>query len=42
MDVNLFGAVNVTRALLPFIRRAHGRIVNVSSIVGGVNISQHY
>lgn len=29
--VNVFGAVAVTRALLPAVRRARGRIVNVSS-----------
>ncbi len=35
-DVNLFGQVAVTRAVLPALRRAHGRIVFVSSIGGRV------
>lgn len=33
-EVNLFGAVAVTQAFLPLIRRGHGRIVLVSSIAG--------
>jgi NAD(P)-dependent dehydrogenase (short-subunit alcohol dehydrogenase family) len=35
-DVNFFGQIAVTRALLPALRRAHGRIVFVSSIGGRV------
>jgi NAD(P)-dependent dehydrogenase (short-subunit alcohol dehydrogenase family) len=31
-DVNYFGAIDVTKAFLPAIRKARGRIVNVSSI----------
>lgn len=34
MDVNLFGAVRVTKSVLPLIKRARGRIVNVSSLLG--------
>lgn len=34
--VNLFGAIRVTKAFLPLIRKSHGRIVNVSSILGRV------
>ncbi|KAK7491504.1 hypothetical protein BaRGS_00017333 [Batillaria attramentaria] len=34
MDVNLFGAVNITKSLLPLVRQAKGRIVNVSSLLG--------
>jgi NAD(P)-dependent dehydrogenase (short-subunit alcohol dehydrogenase family) len=34
MDVNLFGLWGVTRAFLPLIRQAHGRVVNIASING--------
>ena len=34
MDVNLFGAVNVTKSVLPLIRKAKGRVINVSSLLG--------
>ena len=34
MDVNLFGAIAVTKSVLHLIRKAHGRIVNVSSMTG--------
>ncbi|KAL5007766.1 hypothetical protein ScPMuIL_016572 [Solemya velum] len=34
MNVNLFGPVRLTRALLPLIRQAKGRITNVSSLMG--------
>lgn len=34
LDVNLFGAINVTQAFLPLIRKSKGRIVNVSSFLG--------
>jgi NAD(P)-dependent dehydrogenase (short-subunit alcohol dehydrogenase family) len=35
-DVNVFGQVAVTQALLPALRRAHGRLVFLSSIGGRV------
>ncbi|OCT95716.1 retinol dehydrogenase 16 [Xenopus laevis] len=38
IDVNLLGMVDVTLSLLPLIRKAKGRIVNVSSIAGRVAI----
>jgi 3-hydroxybutyrate dehydrogenase len=31
-SVNLFGAIRVTRAFLPLVRRTQGRIINVSSL----------
>ncbi|XP_068121266.1 retinol dehydrogenase 7-like [Hyperolius riggenbachi] len=34
LNVNLLGLIDVTLTLLPLIRRARGRIVNVSSILG--------
>ncbi|XP_063162685.1 D-beta-hydroxybutyrate dehydrogenase, mitochondrial-like [Candoia aspera] len=33
-DINLWGTIRVTKAFLPLIRRARGRIVNVSSMLG--------
>lgn len=37
-EVNLFGQIAVTQALLPFLRRAKGRIVNMSSISGRIAV----
>ena len=34
MDVNCIGQVRVTKAFLPLLRAARGRIVNVASVVG--------
>jgi NAD(P)-dependent dehydrogenase (short-subunit alcohol dehydrogenase family) len=42
LEVNLFGAVSVTRAVLPLIRKAKGRIVNVSSLLGMYNLLIDY
>jgi NAD(P)-dependent dehydrogenase (short-subunit alcohol dehydrogenase family) len=36
LEVNLVGHVAVTQAMLPLLRRGHGRIVNVSSVGGRV------
>ncbi|GCC27042.1 11-beta-hydroxysteroid dehydrogenase type 2 [Chiloscyllium punctatum] len=36
MEVNFFGAIAITKGFLPLIRRAKGRIVNVSSPVGEI------
>jgi NAD(P)-dependent dehydrogenase (short-subunit alcohol dehydrogenase family) len=35
-EVNLFGHIAVTQALLPLLRRSNGRIVNISSVGGKV------
>ena len=35
--VNFFGAVELTKALLPMLRKSHGRVVNVSSVAGLVS-----
>ena len=34
MDVNLMGAVAVTKAFMPLLRQAKGRIVNMTSVAG--------
>uniref|UniRef100_A0A8D2Q6Y8 Uncharacterized protein n=1 Tax=Varanus komodoensis TaxID=61221 RepID=A0A8D2Q6Y8_VARKO len=39
LEVNLLGAVDVTLHLLPLLRKAQGRVVNVSSIAGRVAYS---
>ncbi|NWU73262.1 H17B6 dehydrogenase, partial [Pterocles burchelli] len=36
LDVNLLGLIEVTLSLLPLLRRARGRVVNVASILGRV------
>ncbi len=36
LEVNLIGQVAVTQAMLPYVRLAHGRIVNISSIGGRI------
>jgi NAD(P)-dependent dehydrogenase (short-subunit alcohol dehydrogenase family) len=37
-DVNVFGVVDVTRACLPFLRAAGGRVINVSSLAGKYSV----
>ncbi|KAM7058441.1 17-beta-hydroxysteroid dehydrogenase type 2 [Molossus nigricans] len=36
MAVNFFGAVEVTKVFLPLLRKSKGRLVNISSLAGGV------
>lgn len=36
LEVNLYGAIDVTMTFLPLIKKSHGRIVNTSSIMGRV------
>ncbi|XP_069509638.1 retinol dehydrogenase 7-like isoform X1 [Ambystoma mexicanum] len=38
INVNLMGLIDVTLKLLPLVRKAQGRIVNVSSIAGRISI----
>ncbi|WP_328615347.1 SDR family NAD(P)-dependent oxidoreductase [Amycolatopsis sp. NBC_00355] len=40
-EVNLFGHVAVTQALLPFLHRSHGRIVNISSVGGKIAMATY-
>ncbi|XP_063149819.1 retinol dehydrogenase 16-like [Candoia aspera] len=48
LDVNLLGLIDVMLHMLPFVRKAKGRVVNVSSVMGrlscyggGYSISKH-
>ena len=34
LDVNLLGVIDVTLSMMPLVRKAKGRVVNVSSILG--------
>lgn len=36
LDVNLVGLIEVTLSLLPLVRRAQGRVVNVASVMGRI------
>ncbi|XP_055976143.1 retinol dehydrogenase 16-like [Sorex fumeus] len=38
MDVNLLGVIEMTLSLLPLLRKARGRIVNVSSVLGRLSL----
>uniref|UniRef100_A0A670YX99 Hydroxysteroid 17-beta dehydrogenase 2 n=1 Tax=Pseudonaja textilis TaxID=8673 RepID=A0A670YX99_PSETE len=36
MDVNFFGPVEISKMFLPLLRKSKGRIINVSSLAGGI------
>ncbi|NWU96633.1 DHB2 dehydrogenase, partial [Upupa epops] len=36
MEVNFFGAVEVSKTFVPLLRKARGRLVNISSMAGGI------
>uniref|UniRef100_A0A8C8VFA9 Hydroxysteroid 17-beta dehydrogenase 2 n=1 Tax=Pelusios castaneus TaxID=367368 RepID=A0A8C8VFA9_9SAUR len=38
MDVNFFGPVEVTKKFLPLLRKSRGRLINISSLAGGIPI----
>lgn len=38
MNVNYFGAVSVTKKLLPFVKKCGGRVVNISSMNGRISM----
>ncbi len=40
-DVNLFGHIAITQALLPFLYQSHGRIVNISSVGGKIAMATY-
>lgn len=37
-NVNLLGVIAVTLSVLPFIKKAKGRVVNVSSVLGRISM----
>lgn len=39
LAVNTFGVIEVSLALLPLLKKARGRVVNVSSILGRITAS---
>lgn len=38
LDVNMYGVIDMTNAFLPLLREAHGRIINVASVLGRISI----
>ncbi|NXH50684.1 DHB2 dehydrogenase, partial [Dicaeum eximium] len=41
MEVNFFGAVEVSKTFLPLLRRSRGRLVNMSSLAGGIPLPRY-
>ncbi|NXL92048.1 DHB2 dehydrogenase, partial [Alectura lathami] len=41
MEVNFFGAVEVSKTFLPLLRKSRGRLVNMSSMAGGIPLPRY-
>ncbi|KAM7040077.1 17-beta-hydroxysteroid dehydrogenase type 2 isoform 2-T3 [Acridotheres tristis] len=41
MEVNFFGAVEVSKTFLPLLRKSQGRLVNMSSMAGGIPLPRY-
>ncbi|XP_010401801.3 17-beta-hydroxysteroid dehydrogenase type 2 [Corvus cornix cornix] len=41
MEVNFFGAVEVSKTFLPLLRKSQGRLVNISSMAGGIPLPMY-
>ncbi|KFP82406.1 Estradiol 17-beta-dehydrogenase 2, partial [Acanthisitta chloris] len=41
MEVNFFGAVKVSKTFLPLLRKSQGRLVNISSMAGGIPLPRY-
>ncbi|KFP32491.1 Estradiol 17-beta-dehydrogenase 2, partial [Colius striatus] len=41
MEVNFFGAVTVSKTFLPLLRKSQGRLVNMSSMAGGIPLPRY-
>ncbi|XP_009943642.2 17-beta-hydroxysteroid dehydrogenase type 2 [Opisthocomus hoazin] len=41
MEVNFFGAVEVSKTFLPLLRKSQGRLVNMSSMAGGIPLRRY-
>ncbi|NXI61327.1 DHB2 dehydrogenase, partial [Anseranas semipalmata] len=41
MEVNFFGAVEVSKTFLPLLRKSRGRLVNMSSMTGGIPLPRY-
>lgn len=39
LDVNLYGVIAVTLSVLPLIKKARGRVVNVASVFGRISVT---
>ncbi len=41
-DVNLWGLIDVTKTFLPLVKKAEGRVVNISSMLGQCDVKPKY